>query len=141
MRGGDGAQGKKLAFLAFATERCPDELMADFLQTYRIDVWGVDWASICDGDVGRYAALAYQLPHTSRTWMVFEPTLVNDTADYLLRRIELNQRVWQWAHTKDAEHKVNEPAPLTLPGEAERNEERERKAEVDAASVAAAFGI
>lgn len=115
--------------------------MADFLQTYHTDLWGVDWGGVPQGEAERLGALAWQLPRTSRTWQAIDPSLANTTTDHLLRRIEMNQRVWQWAHTKDAENKVNAPDPLPLPGEAERNEERGRRAEAEAAAVAAAFGI
>lgn len=67
--------------------------------------------------------------------------LENESTDYLLRQIELNQRLWAWAHTKEAKGGHNEPQPLSLPGEAELAEEKERQAERDALAVAAAFNI
>ena len=59
----------------------------------------------------------------------------------MLRRMELNQRGWAWAHTKDAESKSNQPQPVLLDGEQDAHdaavEEQQRVAE----DVAAAFGI
>ena len=121
-------------------EEAPDELLADFQETYGMDVWFVSQGGI-PGDVERIAALAWQLPKTSRTWRTAEPLLENETDAYLLRQIELNQRLWAWAHTKDAENGTNEPAPLTLPGEREWGEEKEKQAEKDAMAVAAAFNL
>ena len=115
--------------------------MADFLEVYRIDLWGTDWDAMGQGEAERLAALAWQLGNRSRTWRALDPILENDTATHLLRKIELNQRAWAWAHTDDAKRNANVPVPITLPGEAEHGEEKKRQAEADAASVAAAFGI
>ena len=85
--------------------------------------------------------LAAQLPHTSRVVRAMVPTAANGTVEHLLRRIELNQRNWAWAHTKDAERKANQPVPVLLPGEKEVNEDKERQAALDAVAVAAAFNL
>ena len=123
-------------------ERHPDELLADFQETYRIDLWAMG----LDGDeltieVRRAAVLAAQLPRTSRVVRAMVPTAANGTVEQLLRQIELNQRIWSWSHTKDAENKVNQPVPMTLPGEDEAHERKERQAQLDAAAVAAAFNL
>lgn len=122
--------------------RNPDELTADFQQTYHLNAWELGLDGDGEGeDIRRIAALAYQLPRTSRTWIALNPALENGTAEWLLRQIELNQRRWAWAHTKDAKSGSNEPQPITLPGEAELVDAKEQQAEQDALAVAAAFNL
>ena len=92
-------------------------------------------------DVLRAAALARQLPHDSRTVVSMVPVAQNSTAEHLLRQIEVNQRAWHWAHTKDAKNGANQPKWLTLPGEEEQAEiEREREERV-AMKVADSLGL
>lgn len=92
-------------------------------------------------DVLRAAALTRQLPRTSRTFRAMDPAAENGTVEHLLRRIELNQRQWAWAHTQDAKSGANEPQPITLPGERESVEAAKERAAVDAMAVAHAFNI
>lgn len=105
-----------------------------------MNVWGPSRGAMPDNPE-HMAALAWQLPKTSRTWRKVEPVLENQTESYLLRQIELNQRMWAWAHTKDAQSGTNEPAPIMLPGEKELSEEKEKQAKKDAMAVAAAFNM
>lgn len=119
-----------------------DELLADFQETYRVNLWRLG----LDGDettpvVEWAAALAYQLPHAGRAWRAIDPTLGNSVEAQLLREVELNQRLWSWAHTKDAKTKTNVPVPLPLPGEEERTEDRAERARRDALGIAEAFGL
>lgn len=120
----------------------PDELMADFQQTYGLDLWalGVEAEDTCPR-VLRAAALAYQLPRTSRTWVAMDPTNGNQTVEYLLRQMEHNQRMWAWAHSKDAKSGANEPDPLPLPGEEERTRDLEQQELRKAADIAALMGL
>jgi hypothetical protein len=59
----------------------------------------------------------------------------------LLRLIELNQRSWHWAHTKEASNKETAPEPLLLKGEKEAIEQADRQAEQQAEDVAKQFGL
>lgn len=128
--------------LGWAAEHAPDELLADFQQTYGLNAWALGvLGDETSADVLRAAALAAQLPHSSRTFCAMEPSAANGTVERLLRQIELNQRSWAWAHTKDAKNNVNEPQPLSLPGEIESVEAARERAEVDAMAVASAFNI
>lgn len=125
----------------------PDELLADFQQTYGLDVWA-DIAELrrWEGDytpqrILRLAALARQLPGSSRTVRKATPDAANGIDTLLLREIEYDLRRWHWANTKDAERGENEPEPYRLPGEDERrahNIERELR---NASDVASQLGI
>lgn len=128
--------------LGWAMEHAPDELLADFQETYGLNVWALGvLGDETTANVLRAAALAAQLPHESRTFRVMEPSAQNGTVVRLLRQIELNQRSWAWAHTKDAKNNLNEPQPITLPGEQESVEAAQERAEYDAMAVASAFHI
>jgi hypothetical protein len=59
----------------------------------------------------------------------------------MLRRMELNQRRWHWAHTKGAESGSDEPQPVLLDGEREALDAAEEAQRRNAESVADAFGI
>lgn len=137
-----GGRRKKLAFLALAHDRCPDELLADFQQYYALDLWsmGLD-GDEATRDVLRCAALAYQLPADGRVWRTLNPAGQHDQKTRLLRQMELNQRSWAWAHTKDAESKSNQPEPMLLDGEEEAYEEAVARQEASRADVADALGI
>jgi hypothetical protein len=89
----------------------------------------------------KLAALAWQLPREGRTWSALAPEGAHGEVALLLRQVELNQRLWAWAHTKDAEQKRNQPRPILLGGEMERAEaDAEREVE-KAYGVAARLGI
>lgn len=99
-----------------------------------------------DGDettteVARAAALARQLPHDGRVWRAVAPEASNSDELVMLRRIEHNQRMWHWAHTKDAESKSNEPEPVLLRGEQEAHDRAVEQQERTSRDVASAFGI
>lgn len=120
----------------------PDELLADFQQTYHLNLWELGvLGDDTTPDVERAAALARQLPKDSRTLVAEDPTLANGTVELLLRQVELNQRHWAWSHTKDGERGVNEPQPIPLPGEERMNKKKAEQAERDMGDVAAAFGM
>lgn len=60
----------------------------------------------------------------------------------MLRRIEHNQRLWHWAHTKEAQNSgAEEPQPVLLPGEEEAYEAAEERQVRTQAEVASAFGL
>lgn len=89
----------------------------------------------------RLGALARQLAPDSRTRAAIEPLGAYGMDVLLLRRIEHNQRLWSWGHTKDAKTGSNEPEQIWLPGEEEyyeRKNERDLRLSV---SVAAQLGI
>lgn len=135
-------RGKKLAFLALALARHHDELLADFQQTYGMDVWDdLEEMAASDDPPLRLAALAYQLPAASRTRAALNPAASHSTEATLLRQIELNQRYWAWAHTKDAERQENEPEPMWLAGEEQEHERAVEREESMALMVAGALGI
>ena len=92
-------------------------------------------------DVLRAAALAVQLPHDSRTVVAMAPAAQNGTVEHLLRRVEHNQRMWHWAHTKSARSGANGPEQLALPGEAEQHEMEVERNERNALLVADSFGL
>lgn len=121
----------------------PDELLADFQQTYHMNlaIFGLGGDDFPTRDLWRIAALAYQLPRDGRVWSAMEPTGAHGQAVMLLRQIEHNQRLWHWAHTKDAKDKGTAPDPLLLPGEQEAYERAVTNAEDEAERTAAALGI
>lgn len=121
---------------------CPDELMADFMETYGLWLWdlGVDGEETTEG-VMRAAALAWQLPRDGRAWREIDPLGVNDMQTLILRQIEHDLRLWMWAHTKDAQNNSNQPEPMLLPGEAELAEAKAEEAQRMAASVASQLGL
>lgn len=74
-------------------------------------------------------------------WAAIEPTKAHGQAVRLLRTIEHNQRVWHWAHTKDAKDKNTAPEPELLPGEQAAYERAVASAEDNAARTAEKLGI
>lgn len=114
------------------------------LESYRIALW--EHQRDLDGDattewVTRLAALAFQLGHTSRTRRLLVPEQAHDEATYLLRQMELNQRAWAWAHTKDAKNKTNEPKPILLHGEQDAADKAAQHELDKAEGIAARLGI
>ena len=89
----------------------------------------------------RAAILAIQLPHSSRTVVAMAPAAQNGTAEHLLRQIEVNQRNWHWAHSKDGQRGANQPKWLTLPGEEEQAEMAREREERKQSRVADALGL
>lgn len=124
-----------------ASTTYPDELLADFQQTYRIDLWGTDWERLDEDRAAHLAALAYQLPPDSRVMRAIAPAGANDTATQLLREIEHNQRLWHWAHTNAAKGGTGEPERITLPGEDAAYESMVEREERNAERIAASFGL
>lgn len=107
-----------------------------------MDVWdALEEMAASDDPPLRLAALAYQLPAGSRTRRAANPAGAHSTEALLLRQMELNQRYWAWAHTKDAEREENEPEPIWLPGEEREHERAVEREENMALMVAGALGI
>lgn len=122
-------------------KRCPDELLADFQQFYHLDVGGMGLGSDeTHAQVLRAAALARQLPRECRVRRALAPAASHSPELRMLRQMELNQRLWHWAHAKESE-RGDEPQPILLDGEAELHEAEVEEQRRTAADVAAAFGL
>lgn len=123
----------------------PDEILADFQETYHLNLWVEPLEDGEDGSASlntrRIAALAWQLPNTSRTWQVLSPGSSNTLEAQLLRHIEHDVRLFSWSFSKDAKTKSNIPEPLTLPGEEKARERAEERADSMALSLAHEFGL
>lgn len=128
---------KKLAFLAAALSH-PDELLADFQETYRIDLWGVCWDAVGDDTAAHMAALAFQLPKGGRVWRSIAPAQSHSTEARLLRQLEINQRNLAWSLGGG---KGKDPEPIWLDGEEEAHEEAVRAEERKSVRVADGLGI
>lgn len=123
---------KKLAGFVSCLEDRRDEVIADFQQYYGISL-------PLEGevpDVERMALLWHQLPAQSRTARAQEPELEWGVAEYLLWRIEFNQRCLIWSLTNDPKKPVPEPEPLMNPvklaeAHANRDEAMEARDEID----------
>lgn len=124
-----------------ATNEYQDELLADFQQTYHLDLWGIDWNALDDGSAAHLAALAYQLPKDSRTKSAIAPAAAYGIDVLLLREIEHNQRMWHWANTEEAKNKETAPERMTLPGEDEMHQAMVEQEQQNAIEVAAILGI
>ena len=136
------ATGKKLAFLAQADSQCRDELWADFRETYHLSLWEYDLEGEHIHLAQPFAALALQLPTTSRVRRNLTPGYSYDIDTQLLRCIEYNQRLYAWNKTKEAQTPgAQPPDELTLPGEEAEHERRVDAAERDARELAKAFGL
>ena len=102
---------KKLAGFVSCLEGRRGEVIADFQQYYGISL-------PLEGDVPdleRMALLWYQLPAQSRTARAQEPELEWGVAEYLLWRIEFNQRNLIWALSNDPKKPTPAPEPLLNP--------------------------
>lgn len=122
----------------------PDELLADFQQYYHLNLWelGLDAdTEVTTAEVRRASILAAQLPRDSRVKVAIAPAASHDWKVLLLREIEHNQRLWQWAHTKEAKHKETAPQPITLPGEEEAYESAVEQNQRTASDIAQRFGL
>lgn len=105
-------------------------------------MWKLDiWHDRDTRDVTRAAILAAQLPADARVRVAFDPLARLDTADYLLRRIEHNQRLWAYSHTKEAKSGANEPKPIMFDGEQERVAREAARAARHSRYVADMFGL
>lgn len=124
-----------------ATNEYQDELLADFQQTYHLDLWGINWNALDDGSAAHLAALAYQLPKDSRTKSAIAPAAAYGIDVLLLREIEHNQRMWHWANTEEAKNKETAPERMTLPGEDEMHQAMVEQEQQNAIEVAAILGI
>lgn len=89
----------------------------------------------------RAAALAYQLPRSSRTWSAVDPFGANGTDTILLRKAEHDLRLWHWANTEEAKNPDTAPDPIPLPGEERAREAEAERRMAQAADVAARLGI
>lgn len=116
-------------------------MLADFQQTYHIDLWGADWDALDDGSAAHLAALAYQLPKDSRVYSAIAPMRSHGLDVLLLREIEHNQRIWHWANTEEAKHEESKPEPITLPGEEEAYQAMADYERQNAIEVASILGI
>lgn len=135
-------RGKKLAVLASALELHHDELYADFQQYYGIDLWTL---AIFDErhttDVDRAAILAAQLPRDARVHVAADPLARVSVTDFMLRKIEHNQRMWHWANTKDAEQGANPPEQVLFAGEQEAHDRAAERAARQSKRVAELLGL
>ena len=91
-------------------------------------------------DVKRAAILAAQLPRDARVHVEIDPRAQVTLADYFLRQIDYNQRVWMYAHAKESS-RGDEPLPAMLPGEEKAREKAADKAALDSKYVAEQFGL
>ena len=126
--------------LAIASTAYHDELVADFQQTYGMDVWATDWGGLDDGEAAHLGALAYQLPSDSRVRRAIAPAASHSTETQILRQIELNQRGYMWAQA-DKSKRGAEPQPILLDGEQEAHERAVAEQERNAVDVADALGL
>lgn len=143
MHGRRDRRSKKLAFLALASERHHDELIADFQQYYGLDI---SEACLRDGDLDtwRIAALARQLPNEGRTKRAIAPTAGNSPELLMLRRIEYTLRKIEYSlggGKLENGEKAPEPQPILLDGESEDMERLEKEQKETARDVAAAFNL
>lgn len=117
-------------------------MYADFQQYYGIDMWKLDiWRDIETIDVKRAAILAAQLPADARVRVAFDPLARLDETHFLLRMIEHNQRLWAYAHSKDAKSGSGEPKPVMFNGEQERVARETARAARKSRHVADMFGL
>ena len=119
----------------------PDELLADFQETYGLNLWAFDLDGDTTDDVLRVAALAYQLGPKSRTWAKVAPHQTNSDELRMLRDIEHGLRLWYWAHTNEAKDKNTAPEPVLLRGEEAAFEAAREHEKKSAADIAARLGI
>lgn len=91
--------------------------------------------------MGRFAALAWQLPNTSRVRRCVDPSNGYDTATLLLRQLEYDVRAFKWGFSEDAKNNANEPEPIELPGEEEARKRAAEEADNAAIEVARLFGM
>lgn len=100
-------------------------------------MWG-----LCIGqeprDPRRLAALAWQLPRSSRVWREIDPIGAHDDGTVFLRAIEYDIRAFNWSLS---DGKTAEPEPMLLHGEAEARQRAEEKADNAAAELAKVFGL
>ena len=85
--------------------------------------------------------LAYQLPKDSRTKTAIAPAAAHSLEAHLLREIELNQRIWHWANTKEAKNKETAPERIDLPGEEEAHKRAVEETEMQAIRTAEILGL
>lgn len=92
-------------------------------------------------DVERAAILAAQLPSDARVRVAFDPLSKVSVTDALLRTIEHNQRLWAYAHSKDAKSGANEPKPRLFDGEQEHAAREAARQARHSKYVADKFGL
>ena len=122
----------------------PDELLADFQETYHLNLWemGLDGdTDVTPAEVKRAAALAYQLPADSRVKRAIAPEASHSLSVQLMREIEYNQRLWHWANTEEAKNKDTAPNRMPLPGEEEAHEKAIERAQKTAIGAAELLGL
>lgn len=106
--------------LAAIEDKHPDELRADFQQYYGLSIDGMGG----DYPIAHAAALASQLPSTSRVAKALNPDNEWDDATYLLSAIEYDLRVLIWQKTKDAQKNRNKPKPNETPHDLAKKRQR-----------------
>lgn len=114
------------------------------MQYYHVNVWHMGLDSDVEyttSEVRLCSILAWQLPRDSRVWRAMDPAGAYDTATLLLRQLEYDVRAFNYGFSKDAEHKRNQPEPITLPGEEIERQRAEERADAAAAELARAFGL
>lgn len=119
--------------------------MADFQSEYGIRLIDSEYLRALAGDdVTRLllwlAALAAQLPDTSRVAVAAHPENAWTTSDYLLRSVEFQLRAFAWA-LAGGEKTGPRPEPIYSPGESANFDAIAKEAERMADNVASVLGI
>lgn len=119
--------------------------MADFQSEYGIRLIDREYLSALAGDdatplLSWLAALAAQLPDTSRVAVAAHPENAWSTGDYLLRSVEFQLRAFAWA-LAGGEKTGPRPEPIYSPGESAHFDAIVKEAERMADNVASVLGI
>lgn len=88
-----------------------DELEADFLQFYGIDIYELGKGLAPT----KAARLAVQLPLDSRCTKAICPELQWGQQEYLLAAIEYDLRLLVWMNSEDGRKGLNRPKPIDTP--------------------------
>lgn len=99
----------------------PDDLEADFQETYGVSIYGLPERKL--------AALAYRLPATARAYTRIDAANQNSVSDVLLANIidKLNIIDYHYvaSHQKKNAKRVPKPKPVQLPGMKREHKESE----------------
>ena len=119
--------------------------MADFQSEYGIRLIDREYLSALAGDettprLSWLAALAAQLPDTSRVAVAAHPENAWRTGDYLLRSIEFQLRAFAWA-LAGGEKTGPKPEPIYSPSESAHFDAIAKEAERMADNVASVLGL
>lgn len=121
--------------LAEVETRYPDELRADFQQTYGLNIDGMGE----DYSFAHAAVLMSQLPSDSRLARKLDPDSEWSQDTFFLAAIEYDLRVLAWQNTKDAQKGRGAPKPPKTP--AEREAERKRADSFDKSLIDSVLGL